>query len=204
MTSIALKVAYPIIIGGLFIIVAFIAVHYQTLNATFFSVLGLLTAYIFLFGFATGQNFAESFKRLVKRADDLSKGDVKSRLYLKNKDEIGELANIFNKIAEELEHNRSENLTLGRSVDLKVKARTQALEETINALEQKVRNRTLELQRITDEMEKLQNQLQTGGGVGGAGKARPKKISVPLVGRKKAKNNITERTISSVAGHSNA
>ena len=41
---------------------------------------------------------------------------------------------------------------------MKVQARTQTLEETINALEQKVRNRTLELQRIVGDSEKLKGQ----------------------------------------------
>ena len=43
-------------------------------------------------------------------------------------------------------------------MDIKVKARTQALDETINALEQKVKNRTLELQRIGSELEKFKDQ----------------------------------------------
>ena len=158
MFSISLKIAYPIILAGLFIIVAFIAVNYQTLSGGFYIVLGLLIAYIFLFGFATGQNFASPVKKLLKRANDLSEGDLKSRFYSQSKDELGELARVFNKIADEFEQSKSETATLEKSVDIKVQARTQALEETINALEQKVKNRTFEIQKIAGELERLQSE----------------------------------------------
>jgi len=59
---------------------------------------------------------------------------------LETKDELSDLAKIFNKIAESLEESRGKEETAGRSADIKVKAKTQELEETINALEQKVQN----------------------------------------------------------------
>ena len=160
MFNVSLKIAYPIIIAGLFVIVSFIGFNYQNLNVSFYVIFFLLVIYIFLFGFATGQNFAAPVKKLLQRADDLSKGNLKSRLYLQTKDEIGELARIFNKIAEEFEKNKTETETLEKSVDIKVKARTQALEETINALEQKVKNRTLELQRLSVELDRINKQPQ--------------------------------------------
>ena len=161
MSSISLKIAYPIIIAGLFIMVAFIALNYQNLNTSFYIIFGLLIAYIFLFGFATGQHFSSPFKKLLKSADNLSKGDLKSRFYLESKDEIGELARIFNRIADDLEESRTQTQTMEKSVDIKVQARTQALEETINALEQKIKNRTVELQRMALELEKIKSQPKT-------------------------------------------
>lgn len=158
MANISLKIAYPIIIAGLFIMVSFIALNYQSLSFNFYIVLSLLIAYIFLFGFAIGQNFASPVKKLLKRADDLSRGDLKSRFYFQSKDELGELAKVFNKIAEDFEQSKYKNETADRLVDIKVKARTEALEEVINALEQKVKNRTLELERISTELEKFKNQ----------------------------------------------
>lgn len=158
MLKISFKIAYPIILAGVFVIVAFIGFNYENLNINFYIILFLLTVYIFLFGFATGQNFAAPVKQLLQKADDLSKGDLKSRFYLETKDELGELARILNKIADEFEQSKNENESMGKSIDIKVKARTQALEETINALEQKVKNRTLELQRIGGELEKFKDQ----------------------------------------------
>lgn len=155
MPRLSFKIAYPIIIAGLFIIVVFIALNYEDLNASFYIILILLVAYIFLFGFATGQNFATPVRRLLQKADDLSKGNLKSRFYEQGKDEFGELGRAFNKIAEEFEESKSQAATLEKSVDIKVKARTQSLEETISALEQKVQNRTLELQRMIEKSQKV-------------------------------------------------
>src|SRR3989344_1266550 len=158
MARISLKIAYPIIIAGLFIIVSFVAVNYQTLNGTFYFVLGLLIVYIFLFGFATGQNFSSPIKKLLKSAESVSRGDLKSRSYLETKDELGQLSKTFNRVADALEQSHIENERMEKSVDIKVKARTQHLEETINALEQKVKNRTLELQRIAEELQSIKQQ----------------------------------------------
>ena len=172
MFSISYKIAYPIIIAGLFIIVAIIGINYENLNASFYILFAFLIVYIFLYGFATGQNLTRPVRKLLQRADDLSRGDLKSRIYLKNKDEFGELAKLFNKIAEDLEQSKYENETAEKSVDIKVKARTQALEETISALEQKVKNRTLEIERISENLEKLQKQI----GPSGIFSAHPKKM----------------------------
>ena len=158
MLKISFKIAYPIILAGIFIIVAFVGLNYENLNSSFYIIFVLLTVYTFLFVFATGQNFARPFKELLQKADDLSRGDLKSRYYLENKDELGELARTFNKIADEFEQSKYANENVEKSVDIKVKARTQALEETINALEQKVKNRTAELQRIAGELEKFKDQ----------------------------------------------
>ena len=148
MNSISFKIALPIIFTGFFIIVVFIALESNKLDIGFYIVLLLLAVYIFLFGFAIGQNFASPVKRLLKRATELSKGDLTTRVYSEAKDEFGELAKIFNKIAEELEESRSTTEKAEKSVDIKVRARTQAIEETICALEQKVENRTKEVERL--------------------------------------------------------
>lgn len=160
MSNVSLKVAVPIIIAGVFIIAIFIALNYERLDMNFYIVFALTAIYIFLFGFATGQRFAMPVRKLLKRATDLSEGDLTTRIYLETKDEFGDLAKIFNKIADELEESRSKTEITEKSVGVKVKARTQALEETINALEQKVKNRTLELQRIVDESEKIQEKTK--------------------------------------------
>jgi len=155
--NISLKIAISIIITGIFIITVFIGLNYERLDINFYVVFSLVAVYIFLFGFATGQKFAVPVKKLLKRAIDLSEGDLTTRVYLETKDEFSDLAKAFNKIADELEKSHSETKTTEKSVDIKVKARTEALEETIKALEQKVKNRTLELQRIVDELEKTQS-----------------------------------------------
>src|SRR3989344_5707078 len=156
MIGISLRVAYSIIITGLFIMVIFIAANYQFLDNNFYIVLIPLTAFLFLFGFAMGQKFATPVKELLKDADYLSKGNLKVRFYQKDKDELGQLAKVLNKIAEEFEQSKSEIKTL----DDKVKLRTKILEEIIAVLERKIKNRTSEFQKATDDLEKAQTQLR--------------------------------------------
>lgn len=156
MAKISAKLAFPIILAGFFVIIIFMAVDYQQIDAKIYVILALLTIYVFFFGFATGQRFASPVKKLLQRAEDLSKGNLSSRLYLETKDEFGDLARAFNKIAEAMENSQTKMESTEKSVDIKVRARTQEMEETINALEQKVKNRTIELDRLVDESEKLQ------------------------------------------------
>ena len=98
MANLSFKIAYPIIIAGFFVMVSFIALNYKNLSASFYVTLSFLAIYLFLFGFATGQNFTRPVRKLLKKADDLSKGDLKSRSYIESNDEIGQLSNVFNKI----------------------------------------------------------------------------------------------------------
>lgn len=159
-SKITFKIALPIIIAGIFIMAIFIALNYERLDGNFYLVFGLLAIYIFLFGFATGQNIYTPIRKLLKRADELSKGNLKTRVYLETKDEFGELATIINRIADELEETYSAGERAEQSVDIKVKARTQSLEEVISALEQKVKNRTIELEKMIAESNKLKDETK--------------------------------------------
>lgn len=153
MNKITFKIALPIILTGVFSIIVFIATGYGKLDSSFYIVFIVFSIYVFLFGVAIGENLSLPIKKLIQRATLLSEGDLKTRVYLETKDEFGELGKIFNKIAEDLEESKSAGVKAEESVDIKVKARTQALEETISALEQKVKNRTIELERIEKELE---------------------------------------------------
>ena len=156
MAKLTTKITIPIILVGLFAIVVFMAVDYDQLGPGLYIVLLLLTIYVFFFGLATGQNLASPVKKILNRAEELSRGNLSSRVYLETKDELSELANAFNKIAEELEASRAQEENTEKSVGIKVKAKTKDLEETINALEQKVKNRTIELERLIEESSRLQ------------------------------------------------
>ncbi len=156
MANITFKIALPIIFSGLFIITVFAALDYSRLDINFYIVFSIVVVYVFLFGFAVGQNFVSPVKKILQRALDLSKGNLSSRVYLETKDELGELAKVFNELADKLEENKSIIEATEKRVDIKVKARTEALEETISALEQKVKNRTLELEKMINDSQKLQ------------------------------------------------
>lgn len=160
MAKISSKIALPIILSGLFAIVVFVAAIYQNLNAGFYIILLLFAVYVFSFGFSIGKRLESPFEKLLARAKDINRGDLDSRVFLDTKDQIEELAKIFNEIAEKLQQSQAQADVAEKSVDIKVRARTQAMEETIVALEQKIQNRTIELQRKIEELESMQKEAE--------------------------------------------
>ena len=154
--KILLKIAIPIILVGFFVILVFIALNYESLSLEVYAVFTLVAVFVFLFGFAVGQRFSTPIRELLEKADSLSKGELSSRIYLETKDEFEELARSFNKIAEDLEKSRQDAHQAEGVADVRVRAKTQALEETINNLEQKVKNRAQDLQNMIQESERLQ------------------------------------------------
>lgn len=161
MSKLSSKIAFPMILAGAFAITVFIALDHDRLDFSFYLVIFLLAVYVFFFGFATGQNFASPIKKLLDKAEQLSHGNLSSRVYLETKDELADLAIVFNEIAQKLEESRNQEEKTEKSVDIKVRARTKALEETINALEQKVKNRTIELDKLIKESGKIQENMKT-------------------------------------------
>jgi len=163
-TTLTFRVALPMILAGIFISIIFFAMPGAIqIGPAFFIILFFVCVFIFFYGFSTGQNISFPVRKLLKRATDLSKGDLKARSYVDEKDEIGQLAKIFNKIADELEASRASQEVEEKSVGVKVQARTKELEETIDALEQKVKNRTFELERLIGESNKLQTAVKEKG-----------------------------------------
>ena len=192
MSKLTSKIAIPIILAGIFSISIFIALEYDKLDLTFYVILLLLTLFVFFFGFATGQNLSSPVKKILERAEELSKGNLSSRVYLETKDELSELGGAFNKIAEDLERSHEVEENTEKSVDIKVKARTQALEETIDALEQKVRNRTAELQSMIKDLEKMQQQLMMKESEVSSLRQQAKPAGENVNGRQKKKTRATE------------
>ncbi len=136
--------------------VIFIALVYKEFNIEFYLVLLLALIFTFSFSLAIGQKFVSPIKKLIRRGEELSKGSLKTRIYLETKDEFEELAMVFNQIAEELERSHSMVEKAKDAVSIKVRARTKELEENIERLERKVKDRARELQRMIDEFEKFQ------------------------------------------------
>jgi nitrogen fixation/metabolism regulation signal transduction histidine kinase len=161
MPKLIIKVAVPIILAGLFAMLAFASVSYKELDPGFIIVVLALVLFVFFFGLAIGQSFVSPIKKLLQEAEELSKGNLSSRVYLESKDELAELANTFNKLAEELSLSHEQSANIEKSVAVKVKARTQELQEIIDALEQKVKNRTVELERLIKESNRLQEEIKT-------------------------------------------
>lgn len=156
MPKIAFRIAYAIILAGLFVMVIFTALAYDSLTPNFYIVLLPLIIFLLLFGFAIGQNMAFPILELLQDAYYFLKGEYGAKHLRERKDELGQLAKAFSKIAQELDKNKSEV----KSLDLKIHLRTKALEEIIKLLEQKLKNRTADFQKMADGWERSQNQLK--------------------------------------------
>lgn len=161
MSKLTFKIAMPMVLAGAFIMVVFIALRPEQIDLSFYLVLIFLAVFVFFYGYASGQVVAFPVKKLLKKATDLSQGDFKTRVYMETKDELGQLAQIFNKIAENLEETRGQAECTEKSVGIKVRAKTQILEETINALEQKIKNRAVETERFAKKIEELEAAAKT-------------------------------------------
>jgi len=154
--TIFLKTSFSLVILGIFLIVIFIALNYQQLSIESYLILSLLLIFTFLFSFVITKRFVLPVEKIIRRATELSKGSLKTRIYLETKDEFEELAKVFNQIAEELERSHSMVEKAKDTVSIKVRARTKELEENIKVLERKVKNRARDLQKMIDEFEKFQ------------------------------------------------
>jgi len=159
MPKITTKIAAPIFLAGVFIMAVFWAfnIGFTELRLDSYILLLFLVAFVFFFGLSIGQNLSSPIKKLLDNATELSRGNLSGRVYLETKDELSELANAFNKIAEELQASHEQGANAEKSIDIKVKAKTQELEETICALDQKIKNRTIELERLMEESKRTQS-----------------------------------------------
>ncbi len=159
MPSLSTKIAQSIIISGLFIVVAFIAIYYQNPVSGFYFVIALLVFFIVAFGLAMGKTFAKPVRQILDQADDVSSGNVNKIFYLKTKDEVEDLARTFDKITRAFDKTKAEVESLRRIDEIKLKTKSLLSDQVIAALEGKIKNRTQDLETAASHLEILQNQL---------------------------------------------
>ncbi len=159
MQKFSFKIAFSIILAGLFIVVCFAALNYDNLTTSFYIVSGLVVVFILFFGFAMGSSYAFPVKQLLKKADNIKKGDLKSRLNLHTKDEIEELSKTFNKITDDMEKSSLDMQDFKKSSEIKFKTKDIVSEKIIDALEEKIKNRTADLEKTMAELDRVKEQL---------------------------------------------
>jgi len=150
------KVAYSIIIPGLFTITAFFALGYQNASSGFYVVVGFLVAFLLLFGFYAGRSFSVSIKKIVTKADELANGTLGKKVQTIDVVELDDLAKSLDGIGKKLQEHEQEKEKGYYVVAAKVHTATKPLHESIDVLEEKVKNRTFEMDRAKSISEKLQ------------------------------------------------
>lgn len=155
MISISQKFALRIFITGLFVAVTITAFVYQSLPDNSYVVIWvLLLIFVFLFSVAVSQNLVLPIKNLTKDAKNASFVAEKS------KDEIGELAKTFTKLSKESKESKAEAEALKKTADIKFKTKEIMSEKVIGAMEEKIKNRTYELENAMLELERLKENLK--------------------------------------------
>ncbi|MFQ5681097.1 MAG: ATP-binding protein [Candidatus Omnitrophota bacterium] len=107
-------------------------------------IIGLAAALIILFlAIFVANHISRPLRRLISATSKVAHGDLTSYISVDSRDEIGELAASFNQMITNLRESREE------------------LEEWSRTLEQKVSERTVELQQSKQQLEKSMEQLAT-------------------------------------------
>ncbi len=103
--------------------------------------------FVVVIAFSIGKLIFRPISELTVFAGNLQKGDFSQRVHIISKDEIGTLGNAFNTMAEKLQE-------VHHGLEQKVQERTLELEKMKNSLEVQVSERTVDLENLKNNLEK--------------------------------------------------
>jgi len=127
-----------------------------------------LCASLFFLGIIAGTGVAVSISRgitgpirkLTNAAKDVAGGNLSTRVEVKTKDEIGELADSFNKMAIDLKTSKDKIESYSANLEKAVQGRTAELEKTKAGLEKAVKERTAEVEKSKTILEEKVDELE--------------------------------------------
>lgn len=154
-------VVYPVLIKKEKPWVFYLGLSLNSINVLkekiFFNYLSVFWIVLFLagiFSFFLAKTIVKPIEILKKTAMKIGKGEF-IKTAIKSKDEIGELADVFNKMVDELKEYHTLSEEEKTILEIRVRARTKQLEELNEGLDQQVKEKTSELQKRLDELEKF-------------------------------------------------
>lgn len=106
--------------------------------------------------FSLARHIVRPIKKVHEAVQQLGQGRLDYRVDVNTKDEIGDLADGFNQMAEKLRQSLAALDEEKATLSIKVEARTRELKELTESLEGRIVERTRELQSKIDELEKFQ------------------------------------------------
>lgn len=129
--------------------------NYQNVKNQTFLIFLLIGTFIIFFSVLLSQKITYPIKKLIIGTRELGNGNLAVRIDIKTSDEFEVLADSFNKMAGDLEESYSLIEEEKQSLEIKVAARTRELKELNMNLEERVKERTKQLQDRVDELERL-------------------------------------------------
>ena len=94
-------------------------------------------------------------KNMTLACEEIRKGNLDVKINIKSKTEIGELANTFNRMLEDLKRSKTILEESKETLEIRVRARNEELEELTSNLEEQVKQRTKTLQERVEELERF-------------------------------------------------
>jgi len=94
-------------------------------------------------------------RKLTQACEKVREGDLKVKVNVRSKTEIGELADTFNRTVEDLRRSKEALKKEKMALEVKVQERTKELRKLTEGLEEKVKEKTKELQKRVKELEKF-------------------------------------------------
>ncbi len=158
--SIGQKITLKITLAGLFVTVAFIAFSWQDKNGSLWIFSLFLLFFSVSFAIASAQDITLPVKKFIKKAESLSRGDFAGRFYIQDRGELEYLGRVFDKIAHQVGKNKSDFVKMKGVFDQRAEFMSQSTQETIGALELKVKNRSAELSRVVLHFGMLNEELK--------------------------------------------
>jgi len=120
------------------------------------SLLILIIIAVILVSILIAKSLTSPIRELLRKMEELSKGNFKVKVKKMSEDEIGELMDNFNKTVEQLRNLHERLRKTNEILEIKVKARTKELEQLNKTLEEKVKLRTQSLEKKIEELERFQ------------------------------------------------
>ncbi len=115
----------------------------------------LITIFIGFISYYFSRKITNPLKILANDLEIIGKGNLGHRIKIKTGDEVEELAESFNQMAEDLNKSRTALEESKEVLEIKAVARTKELQELAKNLEEKVGDRTKELQEQLNELERF-------------------------------------------------
>ena len=108
-------------------------------------------------GLFYGKTISKSIEKLTGVAQKIAAGDIKQRAVIESKDEMGYLANVFNQMIEKIGKDQQELKEVEEKLEIRVKERTLELGTLKDNLEKIVAEKTEGLQKNVTELERFKS-----------------------------------------------